>query len=124
MWYEEKVSNFEIAVAKLKKTLCNIKFATLNRGSRGIIKFQHNITVETLKHDILRFYLGRFQQQVPTNQFHLALIYLCLPRRAVANVGVNEFKFIVTLNQYDDIVPTWVFVFVWCDQFHRETWGN
>ncbi len=25
-------------------------------GSRGIIKFQHNITVETRKHDILRFY--------------------------------------------------------------------
>ncbi len=29
MWYEEKVSNFEIAVAKLKETLQNIKFATL-----------------------------------------------------------------------------------------------
>jgi hypothetical protein len=26
MWYEEKVSNFEIAVAKLKETLGNIKF--------------------------------------------------------------------------------------------------
>jgi len=39
-------------------------------------------------------------------------------------VGLNEFKFIVTLNQYEDIVPTWTFVFVWCDQFHRETWGN
>ena len=29
MWYEEKVSNFEIAVAKLKETLPHIKFATL-----------------------------------------------------------------------------------------------
>jgi hypothetical protein len=29
MWYKEKVSNFEIAVAKLKETLRNIKFATL-----------------------------------------------------------------------------------------------
>ncbi len=29
MCYEEKVSNFEIAVAKLKETLQNIKFATL-----------------------------------------------------------------------------------------------
>jgi hypothetical protein len=29
MWYEEKVSNFEIGVAKLKETLRNIKFATL-----------------------------------------------------------------------------------------------
>ena len=28
MWYEEKVSNFEIAVAKLKETLQNVKFAT------------------------------------------------------------------------------------------------
>ncbi len=28
IWYEEKVSNFEIAVAKLKKTLRNVKFAT------------------------------------------------------------------------------------------------
>ena len=93
-------------------------------GSRGIIKFQHNITVETRKYDILIFYLGRFQQQVPNNQFHLALIYLCLPRRAVADVGVNEFKVIVTLNQYEDKVPTWTFVFVWCDQFHREAWGN
>ena len=26
MWYEEKVSNFEIAVAKLKETLRNVKF--------------------------------------------------------------------------------------------------
>ena len=77
-----------------------------------------------MKHDILRFYLGSFQQQVPTNQFHFALIYLCLPRRAVADVGVNEFKFIVTLNQHEDIVLTWTFVFVWCDQFHLETWGN
>ncbi len=32
MWYEEKVSNFEIAVAKLKETLRNIKFATLCRS--------------------------------------------------------------------------------------------
>ncbi len=29
MWYEEKVSNFAIAVAKLKETLRNVKFATL-----------------------------------------------------------------------------------------------
>jgi hypothetical protein len=29
MWYKEKVSNFEIAVAKLKVTLRNVKFATL-----------------------------------------------------------------------------------------------
>jgi hypothetical protein len=29
MWYEEKVSNCEIAVAKLKETLPNVKFATL-----------------------------------------------------------------------------------------------
>jgi hypothetical protein len=29
MWYEEKVSNFEIVVAKLKDTLQNVKFATL-----------------------------------------------------------------------------------------------
>jgi hypothetical protein len=29
MWYEEKVSNFKIAVAKLKETLQNVKFATL-----------------------------------------------------------------------------------------------
>ncbi len=29
MWYEEKVSNFGIAVAKLKETLQNVKFATL-----------------------------------------------------------------------------------------------
>jgi hypothetical protein len=29
MWYEKKVSNFEIAVAKLKETLRNVKFATL-----------------------------------------------------------------------------------------------
>ncbi len=29
MWYKEKVSNFEIEVAKLKETLQNIKFATL-----------------------------------------------------------------------------------------------
>ncbi len=29
MWYEEKESNFEIAVAKLKETLRNIKFSTL-----------------------------------------------------------------------------------------------
>ena len=28
LWYEEKVSKFEIAVAKLKETLRNIKFAT------------------------------------------------------------------------------------------------
>jgi len=32
MWYKEKVSNFEIAVAKLKETLQNIKFATLCRS--------------------------------------------------------------------------------------------
>ncbi len=32
MWYEEKVSNFEIAVAKLKETLGNVKFATLCRS--------------------------------------------------------------------------------------------
>ncbi len=32
MWYEEKVSNFEIAVAKLKETWRNIKFATLCRS--------------------------------------------------------------------------------------------
>ncbi len=29
MWYKEKVSNFEIVVAKLKETLQNVKFATL-----------------------------------------------------------------------------------------------
>jgi hypothetical protein len=29
MWYKKKVSNFEIAVAKLKETLRNVKFATL-----------------------------------------------------------------------------------------------
>ncbi len=29
MWYEEKVSKIEIAVAKLKETLRNVKFATL-----------------------------------------------------------------------------------------------
>jgi hypothetical protein len=29
MWYKEKVSNFEIAIAKLKETLRNVKFATL-----------------------------------------------------------------------------------------------
>ncbi len=29
MRYEEKVSNYEIAVAKLKETLQNVKFATL-----------------------------------------------------------------------------------------------
>jgi hypothetical protein len=29
MWYKEKVSNFEIAVAKLKETFRNVKFATL-----------------------------------------------------------------------------------------------
>ena len=29
MWYKEKVSNFEIAVAKLKETLRIVKFATL-----------------------------------------------------------------------------------------------
>ena len=29
MWYEEKVSNSEIAVAKLKETLRNVKFASL-----------------------------------------------------------------------------------------------
>ncbi len=29
MWYEAKVSNFEIVVAKLKETLRNVKFATL-----------------------------------------------------------------------------------------------
>ncbi len=29
MWYEEKVSNFEIAIAKLKETLQNVKVATL-----------------------------------------------------------------------------------------------
>jgi hypothetical protein len=29
MWYEEKVSDFEMAVAKLKETLRNVKFATL-----------------------------------------------------------------------------------------------
>ncbi len=29
MWYKEKVSNFKIAVAKLKETLQNVKFATL-----------------------------------------------------------------------------------------------
>ena len=32
MWYEEKVSNFEISVAKLKEKLRNIKFATLCRS--------------------------------------------------------------------------------------------
>ncbi len=32
IWYEEKVSNFEIAVAKLKETLQNLKFATLCRS--------------------------------------------------------------------------------------------
>ncbi len=32
MWYEEKVSNFEIVVAILKETLRNIKFATLYRS--------------------------------------------------------------------------------------------
>ena len=32
MWYKEKVSNFEIAVAKLKETLRNVKFATLCRS--------------------------------------------------------------------------------------------
>jgi hypothetical protein len=29
MWYKEKVSNFDIAVANLKETLQNVKFATL-----------------------------------------------------------------------------------------------
>ncbi len=29
MWYKEKVSNFEIAVAKLKETLRCVKFAKL-----------------------------------------------------------------------------------------------
>jgi hypothetical protein len=29
MWYKEKVSNFKIAVEKLKETLRNVKFATL-----------------------------------------------------------------------------------------------
>ncbi len=29
MWYKENVSDFEIAVAKLKETLRNVKFATL-----------------------------------------------------------------------------------------------
>ena len=42
----------------------------------------------------------------------------------MADVGVNEFKVIVTLNQYEDKVPTWMFVFERCDQFHREAWGN
>jgi hypothetical protein len=32
MWYEEKVSNFEISVAKLKETFRNVKFATLCRS--------------------------------------------------------------------------------------------
>ncbi len=32
MWYEEKVSNFEIAVAKLKETLQDVKFATRYRS--------------------------------------------------------------------------------------------
>ncbi len=32
MWYKEKVSNFKIAVAKLKETLRNVKFATLCPG--------------------------------------------------------------------------------------------
>ncbi len=32
IWYEEKVSNFEIVVAKLKETLRNVKFATLCRS--------------------------------------------------------------------------------------------
>ncbi len=33
MWYEEKVSNFKIAIAKLKETLQNVKkFATLCRS--------------------------------------------------------------------------------------------
>ncbi len=31
-WYEEKVSNFEIAVAKLKEKWQNVKFATLCRS--------------------------------------------------------------------------------------------
>ena len=29
MWYEEKVSNFEIVVVKLKETLRNVEFAAL-----------------------------------------------------------------------------------------------
>jgi hypothetical protein len=29
MWYKEMVSNFELAVAELKETLRNVKFATL-----------------------------------------------------------------------------------------------
>ena len=32
IWYIEKVSNFEIAVAKLKELLQNVKFATLCRS--------------------------------------------------------------------------------------------
>jgi hypothetical protein len=33
IWYDrEKVSNFEIVVAKLKETLRNVKFATLCRS--------------------------------------------------------------------------------------------
>ncbi len=35
---------------------CGVDEAHKTLGSRGIIKFQHNITVETRKHDILRFY--------------------------------------------------------------------
>jgi hypothetical protein len=32
LWYEEKVSNVEIAEAKLKEKLQNVKFATLCRS--------------------------------------------------------------------------------------------
>ncbi len=36
-------------------------------GSRGIIKFKHFTFEDQSKHDILRFYLGRFEQQAINN---------------------------------------------------------
>jgi hypothetical protein len=38
-----------------------------SQGSKGIIKFLHISFEDQRKHDILRFYLGRFEQQVIIN---------------------------------------------------------
>ncbi len=48
MWYEEKVSNVEIAVAKLKETLRNVKFEichTLPKRSVGTSLWRPKIVI-------------------------------------------------------------------------------
>jgi hypothetical protein len=56
MWYEEKVSNFEIAVAKLKETLRNVKFATLC-SERSVGTSLYPAEIKTLDQNMIPFTL-------------------------------------------------------------------